>query len=146
MSQGDHYLIVMDSIKCVIARRQQALVSEGKNEYASASDYYKIWSMNGNMGQQKLRTKTNYENVNSQDVRLCYRFSQEYAEGLVGKFHQVTKFYGAQAMWMGNFANSHMDGDFSRETHPDSIFMRYMWQDNFSFERAGSQPILRVKS
>ena len=60
MTQSNHYLIVMDSIKCVIARKQQALVSAGKNEYVSASDYYKVWSMNGNLGQQKLRTKTNY--------------------------------------------------------------------------------------
>lgn len=67
MTPTDHYLFVMDSIKCVIGRRQIALLREGRGEYVSASDYYKIWSMNGFLGQQKLRIFMNYENFESFD-------------------------------------------------------------------------------
>ncbi len=55
LGQTYHYLMVMDSVKCVLGRKQLALNREGKKEYAGASDYYKVWSFNGNMGQQKIR-------------------------------------------------------------------------------------------
>lgn len=55
MSPTDHYLWVMDSVKCVIGNKHLALMKEGKGEYAGASDYYKVWSINGFRGQQKIR-------------------------------------------------------------------------------------------
>jgi hypothetical protein len=54
-----HYLMVMDSVKCVAGRRQLALQREGGRKHAGASDYYKVWSFNGNIGQQKIRLETN---------------------------------------------------------------------------------------
>jgi hypothetical protein len=45
-----HYLMVMDSVKCVAGRKQLALEREGNKEYAIASDYYRVWSLNGNIG------------------------------------------------------------------------------------------------
>jgi hypothetical protein len=63
MSPNNQYLFVMDSIKCVMGRKQISLMKEAKGEFVSASDYYKVWSMNGFLGQQKLREYMNYENL-----------------------------------------------------------------------------------
>jgi hypothetical protein len=49
----------MDSIKCVAGRRELALMRNCKSGYASASDYYKVWSLNGNIGEQKIRKEIN---------------------------------------------------------------------------------------
>lgn len=45
----------MDAIKCVIGRRQIAIEAEDDSGFADASDYYKIWSVNGFNGPQKIR-------------------------------------------------------------------------------------------
>ena len=86
----------MDSIKCVIGRRQKHLNDAKDAHYADASDYYKIWSMSGYLGQQKLRYNTNYanfaENGNDNNVFLT-RYSQDYVEGLMGKIKHFLKFY-----------------------------------------------------
>jgi hypothetical protein len=51
----------MDSIKYVIARRQFLLEKEKIVGYADVSDFYKLWSISGQMiGQQKLRAETNF--------------------------------------------------------------------------------------
>jgi hypothetical protein len=51
----------MDSIKCVVGRKQMAIQAEGSNaKFKDASDYYRIWSMSGYLGQQKLRSNTNF--------------------------------------------------------------------------------------
>jgi hypothetical protein len=84
----------MDTIKCVIGRREAKLLKEGKKEFFSASDYYKIWSMNGYLGQQKLRHNTNYNRPGSFDNSIVYHYSYEYLEGLIGKIKHVVKFYG----------------------------------------------------
>lgn len=60
MRPGYHYLWVMDSVKCVVGNKQIALMKEGKEEFANACDYYKLWSVNGFMGQQKIRDIMNY--------------------------------------------------------------------------------------
>ncbi len=53
--------MAMDAIKYVIGRQQKNLTDTNNTQYETASDYYKIWSMGGNMnGQQKLRGETNY--------------------------------------------------------------------------------------
>jgi hypothetical protein len=98
--------------------------------------------MNGCLGQQKLRTHNNYEHIHSHDNRFIYRYSQEYAEGLLGKFRQLTKFYGLHSTEMMKFIGQHQDGNFLAEAHPQSIFMKHMWQPNFSLENGK----LNVKS
>jgi hypothetical protein len=60
-SQQSRYLLAMDSIKYVIARRQFLLEKERIVGYADVSDFYKLWSISGQMiGQQKLRAETNF--------------------------------------------------------------------------------------
>jgi hypothetical protein len=93
----------MDSIKCVIGRKQVALMKESKGEYVSASNYYKIWSMNGFIGQQKLRIFMNYENHWSFDQRFIYRYSQEYVEGVIGKINHLTKIFGGEGRFVTIF-------------------------------------------
>ncbi len=41
------YLLAMDSLKYVAARRQKILKDKGIKEYHNAPDYYKIWSWPG---------------------------------------------------------------------------------------------------
>ena len=89
----DQYLMVMDSAKCVVGRRQLRLQRESSREYASASDYYKLWSINGNLGQQKIRLETNFERPYTNDPVFVYRYSLEYVEGLIGKIHHAFKFF-----------------------------------------------------
>lgn len=54
----DRYLLVMDVVKYVVGRREQLINSSSTapRTYQSAADYYKIWSLSGQMiGQQKFR-------------------------------------------------------------------------------------------
>ncbi len=51
--------------------------------------------MNGFFGQQKLREYMNYDNTAWAHKQLyIYRYSQEYAEGLIGKVNHFFKFFG----------------------------------------------------
>lgn len=83
----------MDAIKCVIGRRQVELSKGSPSEWGDASDYYRIWSMSGYLGQQKFRGNTNLENKGSDDHHFIYRYSQDYVEGLLGKVRHIAKFY-----------------------------------------------------
>jgi hypothetical protein len=49
--------------------------------------------MSGYLGQQKLRSNTNFENPGSEDNIFVYCYSQEYVEGLIGKVKHLVKFY-----------------------------------------------------
>lgn len=56
ISKENRYLIVMDVVKYVIGRREKILRESRNSEYYSSADYYKIWSLPGQMiGQQKFR-------------------------------------------------------------------------------------------
>ena len=59
--RGFTYLMAMDTISCVIGRKEVELRRKDSKEYVSASDYYKIWSVSGYLGQQKLRANTNFD-------------------------------------------------------------------------------------
>ena len=62
-SPENKYLMVMDSIKHVVGRRQKILEQQQDLMYKSSSDYYKIWSFPGQMvGQLKFRGESNFEN------------------------------------------------------------------------------------
>jgi hypothetical protein len=93
----------MDIIKCVIGRKQIALMKEGKGEFVSASDYYKVWSMNGFLGQQKLRDLMNYEKPWTVDPKFIYRYSQDYVEEVIGKINHFFKFFGGEGKFMHGF-------------------------------------------
>jgi len=143
MSRTNHYLIVMDTVKCVVGRREAELRKKGSKEYVSASDYYKVWSISGYLGQQKLRANTNFDSPGSQDNKLLYMYSQEYAEGLVGKIRHLVKFYSQHNKQLNLFVGRHMDANFSSETHPDSFFMRHMWDPSYRLKEVNSYPRLQ---
>lgn len=84
----------MDSLKNVIGRRQNELNEKAKGkDYKgprSSAEYYRIWSMSGYRGQQKIRINTNfdnsyYHNPQSSNNVFFYRYSIEYTEGILGK-------------------------------------------------------------
>jgi hypothetical protein len=79
----------------------------------SASDYYRVWSMSGYLGQQKLRSNTNFDDHFSEDNKLVYRYSQAYAEGLVGKIRHLVKFYSQHNKELSLLVSRHINGDFS---------------------------------
>lgn len=54
------YLMPMDTLKCVLGRRQKQISEDAASPWADASDYYKIWAINGFMGIQKYRHRTGY--------------------------------------------------------------------------------------
>jgi hypothetical protein len=60
----------------------------------NANDYYKFWTMIGQNELYKLQTWTNYEKPSNPGNLFLYRYSHSYAEGLLGKFRHLTKFFG----------------------------------------------------
>lgn len=145
MYPAHHYLTVMDAVKCVAGKKQLALQRSGNKEYASASDYYKVWSLNGNIGQQKIRYESNFEKPLSYDPILAYRYSIEYVEGLIGKVHNAFKFFHDETVAINEIIAKHMDGDFLDEMHPDSFFMRYMWKEDFNLVKKGDRVHLQIR-
>lgn len=60
-TKEDTYLLPMDTVKCVIGKKEKSLQKMGKSEYLSPSSaYYKLWSMSGYNGVQKFRSFTNF--------------------------------------------------------------------------------------
>jgi hypothetical protein len=49
----------MDAVKCVLGKKEDEL--GGNKEWQGAADYYRIWSVSGYLGQQKLRSNINFE-------------------------------------------------------------------------------------
>jgi hypothetical protein len=121
----------MDTIKCVIGNREQWLIQNNVTGWEGASDYYKIWSMSGYLGQQKFRRNLNLENPGSEDNFFIYRYSQEYVEGIIGKVHHLAKFYSQNNQELTKFVSKHKDGNFTGEAHSKSIFMRHIWRPEF---------------
>lgn len=60
----------MDMIKYVVGRKRKELQVSKDKTYKDASDYYKIWSMNGYLGQQKFRSHTSYDTKNHDNLFL----------------------------------------------------------------------------
>jgi hypothetical protein len=82
------YLAAMDSIKMVMGRRQKLLDAQISKEVnyrgpRSCAEYYGVWSMSGYLGQQKLRSFTNFDNTynfspHSDENVYLWRYSIEY--------------------------------------------------------------------
>lgn len=49
------YLIPMDALKYVLARKQKELSNNPSSQWADVADYYKIWALNGHYSFQKYR-------------------------------------------------------------------------------------------
>ncbi len=76
---------------------------------------------------------------------FAYRYSLEYVEGLIGKINHAFKFFGTETREMNRFIGNHMDENFLSEAHPDSIFMRYIWNKDYSLTRKNNQPSLKIR-
>lgn len=115
----------MDTVKYVIGRRQTELQASKDGQYWDASDYYRLWSMNGYLGQQKFRSHTSYD-TNNHDNLFLRLFSEEDAQEMVGRTFHLTKLYNYPVKFLySNFmANYH---HLHQQFHEDSIFMRYVF-------------------
>lgn len=63
----------------------------------------------------------------NEDNLLMYRYSQDYAEAVYGRVYKTVKLYGFNIGNLNNFMNQHRGNNFSLEAHPDSLFMRYLF-------------------
>lgn len=82
------YLAAMDSIKMVMGKRQKLLDAQILKDVnyrgpRSCAEYYGVWSMSGYLGQQKLRSFTNFDNTynfspHSDGNVYLWRYSIEY--------------------------------------------------------------------
>lgn len=74
-----------------------------------------------------------------------YRYSQEYTEGLIGKIRHITKFYSQNNEEMSSFIERHMDGNFTNDVHPQSVFMKHMWRKSFRLAEGENAVQLRAQ-
>lgn len=88
----------------------------------------------------------NYEHPWSFDQKFIYRYSQEYVEGVTGKIYHLTKIFSGERRPLDKFVLEHMDGNFTQEAHPDSIFMRHIWREDYKVVRVDDEYRLTVRS
>ncbi len=69
-SLSEIYLLSMDIVKYVIGKKQKDLEASKDKQFKDAADYYKIWTMNGYLGQQKFRSHTSYDTKNHDNLFL----------------------------------------------------------------------------
>ena len=94
-------------------------------------DYYKLWTINSFIGYFKLRfslpSHTNYDNLNPKKVNsFLTRFSQQYAQGIIGKIHFLFKIIGQERPGMETFLLNNSDKLLS-ETHSQSVFRKFLY-------------------
>jgi hypothetical protein len=103
-SDNNHYLLGMDVAKCVLGRRQDWVKSQTSPKHNDAIDYYKLWTFTSFLGQFKLRHYTNYDNRNRKGEHYYLtRYSQEYAEGIIGKINFFIKIIGQERPSVSKF-------------------------------------------
>ena len=56
----DYYLFAMDILHCVIGRRQLMIEKSKDPKWATAVEYYNLWSFNCHLGPFKMRSNVNY--------------------------------------------------------------------------------------
>jgi hypothetical protein len=88
--------------------------------------------MSGFRGQQKFRPNTNYDKNNfrdpySYDNFFLYRYSKAYTDGVIGQVHQMGKFYRWTIKHLTKFIEDNADDGFRAEAHPESYFMRFIY-------------------
>lgn len=134
-NDNELYLTSMDSLKNVVGRKQKELekVRDGKDYKGprTAAEFYGIWSMSGYRGQQKIRINTNFDNSyylnpQSSDNVFLYRYSQEYAESILGRANQMVKLYNWNIRHLTELMEAEHDSNYSREIHPDSLCMQHL--------------------
>lgn len=62
IEKKSQYLLVMDTAKCVLGRRQKMLDKDPNNKWINAAHYYGLWTFNSYLANTKLRYNRNYQN------------------------------------------------------------------------------------
>jgi hypothetical protein len=84
------------------------------------------------MGFFKLRAFTNYDNEDRRGLNFYLtRYSQEYAEGILGKFHFIIKIIGEDRPGISTFLLSH-SGNLLDDSHSQSIFRKYLYNEKYT--------------
>jgi hypothetical protein len=92
----------------------------------------------------KFEKKSNYDLPGKAGNVYLYQYSHQYAESILGKFRHLSKFFGPENAHLADLLREHMDGNFEGVAHPDSVFMRYIWDKSYSLEMVGNHPQLRT--
>lgn len=78
----------------------------------------------------KLWVKSNYEHPKGEINDLIFKYPLEYVEEIIGKTRFVSKFFGYETSGMNKFIMKNY-GNFSGLVHSQSIFMRYVWREDY---------------
>lgn len=130
---SSQYLIAMEVLKCVLARRQGEVERDKDSRWVNSADYYRLWGVNAYLGPQKLRTNINYDDPGSNNNPFLYRYSAGFVEGIVGKPNFFLKLFQAQLAETDQFVHQNW-GSLPSETHPQSIFRRFFWSSSLRVE------------
>jgi hypothetical protein len=106
----------MESLRITLGLKQKEIKLRPASPYGpqSAPEYYGVWSMSGFRGQQKFRPHTNYDKNSfrdpySYDNFFLYRYSKEYTDGVIGKVHEMGKFYRWTIRHLTQFIEDNID-------------------------------------
>jgi len=107
--------------------------------------YYKLWSMSTFFGPFKIRSNTNYANLERYGNNPFFtRYSQEYVEGITGKMHFMLKFVSQSRQRILKFIEENFDR-LKEETHSQSLFMRYLYDAKAGrFEKIGDKIVFKA--
>lgn len=130
---SSQYLVAMEVLKCVLARRQVEVERDKNSKWVNSADFYKLWGVNAYLGPQKLRTNINYEDPGSNNNPFLYRYSANFVEGVVGKPSFYLKLFQSQLSETDQFVHQNW-GNLLSETHPQSFFRTFFWRSNLRVE------------
>ena len=78
-SNGNLYLLIMDTIKCVLGRKEKQLQQEGSLKRGGATEYFGLWTIVGLVGPQKFRSYSNFEEPARNLQAYLTDYSMEYS-------------------------------------------------------------------
>lgn len=117
----------MDMIKYVLGCKQRQLTETKDPRFSDAADYYKMWSMNGYLGQQKFTRHTSYEG-GGHDNPYLRQYSQDDAEKMLGKVLHIVKLFNYPVRYLESSLTMHVfNNSMLSDFHKDSIFMKYLY-------------------
>lgn len=74
----NHYLLAMDTAKCVLGRRQKKIEKQLNSKWINAADYYKLWSFSAYLAPTKMRSNLNYDDPGQKINAYIFRYPVEY--------------------------------------------------------------------
>jgi hypothetical protein len=91
-------------------------------------DYYKLWTFTSFLGLFKLRYYTNYDNRDRKGEHYYLtRYSQEYAEGIIGKINFFIKIIGKERPSVSKFLLDNSGSRLLQASHSRSVFRKYLY-------------------